>query len=384
MENVLIVNSSGRLGGAEKILINFFEKSNKDIFRFFALVPSPGKFFDVLKEKGIDISIAGNLYKKKFVTRDDSVLRRPFSTANSVMALLKFSKDIFVHVRVNQIDLVVSCGVKSSIASGLAAKFGKSRCTWLIQDILPDNLYFKIFKLCARIFPDRIITISRAIKSSFPKSVQAKTDIFIPFLKKDELDTAKRSRSLRKELNIKDKDLVLGIIGKLVPFKGIDIFLNVISVLKKTNPRIKALIVGDAELEVANPIYENELKKLSRDLGLREDVIFTGWREDIYDILATIDILVHPPKRPEGFGRVLIEAMAASKPIVAFDHGAVREIIEDGISGILVEPLDEALLAAKLNDLIYDEAKRNRMGEAARKKVEEHFNEREHDLFSYL
>lgn len=370
----MIVNSTGHLGGSEKILLGFLKGLDKSAFNFFAVLPSEGKFSDLLRHKGMAVAIIEKLYKGKFVTRDDSPFLSPFLTIKSLSNIITFSNAISRHIRQNDIKLVITNGVKACIAGGIAAKCNGIGSIWIIQDILPPNIFRGGFNLCARLFPGRIIAISNAVKNIFPKSIHKKIEIVYPYLEQGEFDGVKKARALRGELNIKDDDIVFGSIGKILPSKGIDIFLEAISRIKKAHPNVKALIAGDSRLEAAPPDYIYRLKAFAKSQGLDKDAIFIGWRDDIYNVLATIDVLVHTPSRPEGFGRVLIEAMAASKPIVAFDQGAVREIIEDGISGMLVKALDQKALAGSLVGLLKDEGKRKSLGDAARRRVEKYFS----------
>lgn len=373
MKNALIVNSSGHLGGAEKILLTFLKRLYKDSLNFSAIVPSEGRFSELLRRKGSPVTVIEKLYRAKFVTRDGSPFLNPFLTIKGLSNIIRFSNAISRHIRQNDIRLVIANGVKASIAGGMAARRNGIESVWVIQDILPDNLFMRIFCLSARLLPAKIIVISNAVKDVFPKSIQVKIEVIYPYLEESEFNEIKEARTLRGELGIQDDDIVFGAIGKILPSKGTDIFLKVVSRIKKTHPNIKALIAGDSRLEVAPSGYLDKLKALAKSSGLAEDAIFIDWRDDIYNVLATIDILVHTPTRPEGFGRVLIEAMAASKPVVAFDQGAVREIIEDGISGILVKMRDERALESSLAGLVKDGGKRKDLGAGARNRVEEHF-----------
>lgn len=375
MTNVLIINSTGHLGGAEKILSTFLNEADRDLFNFFAITPSEGRFAALLREKKINVAVVERLYKKDFVTRDDSFFSNPLLTIGSIANLFRFSNAVSQYMKNSSIDLVITNGAKACIAGGMAARGKRIKSIWIVQDILPDNLFTKIFHLCAGLYPTKIIAISNAIKNRFPKSMHEKIFVIYPFLDQGELAEIRRAESLRSELHIGDDEIVLGAVGKIVPSKGFDIFLKALSRIKINGlcPHLKAVIAGDSKLEVRDPGYIDGLKSLAKSLGLERDAIFADWRDDLYNILATIDILVHTPTRPEGFGRVLIEAMAASRPIVAFDQGAIREIIADGVSGLLIDLLDQEALTAKLEELIGDESKRKKLGEAGRRKIETYF-----------
>jgi glycosyltransferase involved in cell wall biosynthesis len=110
----------------------------------------------------------------------------------------------------------------------------------------------------------------------------------------------------------------------------------------------------------------------SKKLKLEDKIIFTGFMDDIRDVLASIDILVIPSLQ-EGLPVVLLEAMAMKKPIVAANIEGIMEILENSVSGLLVPPRDIKALAEAVIDLLKHEDKANQMGLAARRVVEERF-----------
>ncbi len=131
--------------------------------------------------------------------------------------------------------------------------------------------------------------------------------------------------NVRKELGIKPEEWVVGIVGNLVPAKGIDKFIQV---AKRVN-NAKFVIVGEGALR-------NELEHLVETLNLNGKVIFTGARDDIPDILSVFDVFLFTSNW-EAFGITLIEAMASGVPVVAFKVGGVAEVVPEGC-GILIPP----------------------------------------------
>jgi len=123
--------------------------------------------------------------------------------------------------------------------------------------------------------------------------------------------------------------------------------------------------------------YQEELEKEVLRLGLDGAVTFAGYHEDIPQVMSSIDILALP-SRTEAFGRVLIEAMAGAKPVVAFAVDAVPEVVEEGVTGLLVPPGDVAALGDAIRKLSLDPLLCLRMGEAGRTRVENNFGLREH------
>jgi glycosyltransferase involved in cell wall biosynthesis len=126
------------------------------------------------------------------------------------------------------------------------------------------------------------------------------------------------------------------------------------------------LVVGEGELRA-------ELESLSNDLGIRAFVRFLGFRSDTAAVMSAIDVLVLPSLW-EGFGLVLLEAMASRKPIVASQVSAIPEIVDNGRTGYLVQPRDYAGIAAALVRLIVAPDTRRAMGEDGRRRLESSFS----------
>ena len=135
----------------------------------------------------------------------------------------------------------------------------------------------------------------------------------------------------------------------------------------RTVPAARFLVVGDGECR-------KNLESLAEKLGLRGKIIFTGRRFDIPCIIAAMDVVVHSSISPEPFARVVIESMATGKPLVAMNEGGIPEVIEDGVSGILIPPKNSSLMAKAIIDLFNDKEKSRKIGFTARKNVEKKFS----------
>jgi glycosyltransferase involved in cell wall biosynthesis len=136
-------------------------------------------------------------------------------------------------------------------------------------------------------------------------------------------------------------------------------------------PETWYLVVGGSIFDVTDD-YLQRLQRVATDLGLAARTVFTGHLEDIRPALAAMDVFVHAGD-PEPFGLVNIEAMAMAKPVVAFSHGALPEIVVDGDTGLLVPPGDEAALAEAAVALLRNPAWRALLGEKGRERVAQLF-----------
>lgn len=186
-----------------------------------------------------------------------------------------------------------------------------------------------------------------------------------------EFDAAVTSESVRSEFGFTKEDVVLGSVGRLVPWKGHSVFLAGLADLARTDPRVRGLIVGAPEPSRVG--YIEELRSLADRLGLARKVVFTGQRWDVPRLLKGMDILVHTSTAPEPFGRVLIEAMAAGTLVIASDAGGVAEIITDGVTGFMVPMNDEAALVQTAQRVLAQGESAHQVRMAARRCVEQCF-----------
>jgi glycosyltransferase involved in cell wall biosynthesis len=164
--------------------------------------------------------------------------------------------------------------------------------------------------------------------------------------------------------------------GRLVPWKGQDLFLRAMRRVVDAEPNAFGLIIGEAE-EFSRD-FAAGLPALAAELGLANAVRFTGFLADVPAAMAAIDLLAHTAVEPEPFGRVLIEAMAAERPVVSPDEGGGAEIVAHGRTGLLYPPGDEAALAAAIIRLLRDPRLAAEMGQAGRARVIEMFSLEQH------
>ncbi|MBU6435506.1 MAG: glycosyltransferase family 4 protein, partial [Nitrospirae bacterium] len=170
----------------------------------------------------------------------------------------------------------------------------------------------------------------------------------------------------RKDLGVDAGTCLIGTIGRLTPVKGIPYLLEAASILLRQGANVKVLVVGDGSIRL-------DLMAKTHDLGITENVVFLGHREDTDELLQALDIFVLP-SLSEGIPMALLEAMAASRAVVASRVGGIPEIVEDGFEGFLVEPMDPDSLAERCRRLIASPDVARKMGEQARKRVERDFS----------
>ena len=192
--------------------------------------------------------------------------------------------------------------------------------------------------------------------------------LIYPPIDLDVFDDRRPATLTRSSLGLESSALCFAMVGLLHPWKGQIVFLKAARRVFDRVPDARAVIVGGPPH--GGQRYADELKALAGDLGIADRVVFTGFRADVSEILKLMDILVHASISPEPFGRVIVEAMAMHRPVVASRAGGPLEIIEDGRNGFLVPPGDDEALAARIIDLLEDRDLSARIAEAAFRDVE--------------
>ena len=217
----------------------------------------------------------------------------------------------------------------------------------------------------------RVIAVTHAVKQVMITSgVQAnKIEVVHPGLNVERFQSSAKYRSsVRAEYNISDQDIVIAAVGKLHPGKGIYELLEAVEQLSANNQNLKVMYIGDGE-------ERHHLPERAKELGMADQIIMTGYRSDIDRLFSAIDIFALPSKGYESFGMVLIEAMAAGKPVIGTATGGIPEIITDSQSGLLVAPGSVDELAKAIDRLITEPDFRQRLIAAGHEKVKENFTD---------
>lgn len=178
---------------------------------------------------------------------------------------------------------------------------------------------------------------------------------------------------VRPDLPPAREDPVVVAVGRFVPWKGQHVVIEAIPPVLKEIPGARFRIIG-ASLSPQATAYEQRLRRRVAELGLEEHVIFTGFMSDVRSIYRDCDVAVHAAISGEPFGLVLIEAMAYGVPLIASDGGACPEVVEPGVSGILVPPGDAARLAEEIVRVLRDRELAQRLAEGGFARVSEHFD----------
>jgi glycosyltransferase involved in cell wall biosynthesis len=216
----------------------------------------------------------------------------------------------------------------------------------------------------------RVIANSRATATAFVRSGGRAEQVRVVYNGIDSGTygsvTPSETEALRRELGLAGVPIV-GAFGRLAPWKGQHVLLEALVRL----PGVHALLVGEALF--GEHAYAEALRKQAETLGVADRVRFLGFRQDIPALMRLSDVIVHTSIEPEPFGRVIVEGMLASKPVVATRAGGTVEIIKDGVSGVLIPPGDAQALAEVLINLLADASRSHALAEAGYAAASERF-----------
>lgn len=233
------------------------------------------------------------------------------------------------------------------------------------KDFFHKILYRRVTKLFA---------ISSVIKKNLIETTPIKPEkiIILP----NGIDTSRFDPEnvdrikIRREFSISSEEIVLGMLARFTPGKGHEEFLWAAKELNKEYKNLHYIIVGEPSRGEHD--YADKIKQLAKNYELK-NLVFTGYREDIPEVLAAMDIFTFP-SHSEAFGIALVEAMAAKKPAVCSNADGVLDIAVDGLTSYLFQNKDAEDLKAKLKLLIESKNTRYEFGENARKRVIEQFD----------
>jgi len=220
---------------------------------------------------------------------------------------------------------------------------------------------------------DRIIAVSEASRRLLVEHFAAPPDRTVAIyngVDSEDFPTDVDVVAKRRELGVPDGARLVAVIGRLSPEKGQATFLQAFALLRDQLRRqerlpVHGLLVGDGPDDAA-------LRQLAASLDLKSNVTFTGYRTDVPELLAAVDLCVAPSVY-DAFNLAIAEAMGMGRPVIGTRVEGIPEVIEDGVTGRLVPPEEPAAMAAAMAELLADPARCQAMGQAGIRRVGEHF-----------
>jgi len=375
MKNVLIINQSAELYGADKAILELISNFPKN-YRPIVVVHEDGPFKEILEEKRILVIKCSVIKVKRGILKPNFFLNLPFDYIKSVNTIKRALGN-------EKIDLIHS-NATSVFLGAFMSFFLRIPHIWHIHEIIenPKRIAYLYPKIVS-FFSDFVIFNSHATSNHFTsknEKLLKKSSIIYNGQSRniDFLDNNSISLIRKNDFKITREKIIIGLIGRISKIKGQFLLLESFKTLTKKYSNIHLVFVGST---VTNQEYLLEKLKLKvREYGLEKDVSFLDFRRNIWPIYDALDIVVVPSVEPESFGLVATEAMLSKKPVVASRIGGLKEIVVCNETGFLFEPKNKEDLAQKLSFLIEFPQKRLSMGEKGNEIVKEKFTTQKYVL----
>jgi glycosyltransferase involved in cell wall biosynthesis len=236
---------------------------------------------------------------------------------------------------------------------------------------LKTKIFILLERLASRI-TEKTVALTNKERDDYVSFKIDKKEKFAVIFSGVELDRFKeldpdQKRNVKKGLGLSDNSFIVGTAGRLMPVKGPQYLIKAARYVISKYPETFFIFMGDGRLR-------QNLEKEAFSLGIKENIIFMGWRNDVANIISIYDVFALPSLN-EGMGRVLVEVMALGKPIVASNVGGIPDLVIDGKNGFLVPARNPKELAKYIQILIEEDEKREKMGLAGKMSAQNFSNE---------
>lgn len=348
-------------GGMREHVTTLLKKMDSNLYSLMVACPKDTILDRDLVSKGVKIF---------YVNICEST--NPIAEAKCLLKLVHIIKE-------NRIHIVHSHGARAGLlgrTAALLAGVPVSLCTvhnFVSQSNVPvwQKWLLHAAEKSLAAATTRYITVSQALEAEIARKggiPSDKIEVVYNGVDLDKFNIMLDCMEKKNQLGLKPNAVIIGTAGRLIPTKGISYFIKAARVIKDKYPATQFIIIGEGP-------ERPSLEKLSKKLGMAKDIIFLGYRRDILAILPLINIFV-VPSLSEGQSIVTLEAMAARRPVVAFDTGGIPELVTHHRTGILVPEKNIKELAKGIMEILENPKLGERLGNKARSVVEERFQQK--------
>jgi glycosyltransferase involved in cell wall biosynthesis len=352
---VLYVSPVGHRGGAEAVLLNLVRHHDRVRVQPAVCFLKEGPLVREVADAGVPV------FRVKTTRVRDLV-----GTARAVAAIRGILRD-------QRIDIVCGNGGVGHVHAALAAWRTGIRRVWFEHNV-PDSRH-PLTRLALWLGADRAYVGSEAARRvCLARGIAARQVQVVRYGVEDGTASPAASPQFRRGLGIPEDAPLVAMIARFQRWKGQHVMVEAASRIVRARPDARVVLVGDTMFGI-EPDYRGEIEALVERLGLREHVLFAGFRDDLADVLPEIDVLAHPLLAPEPFpGLVVMDALQHGRAVVTTAPGAGSDVLVDGQNALLVPPGDAAALADRILTLLADASLRRRLGERGRAAVRDGYS----------
>lgn len=332
---ILFLDQDYEFGGAQQVLVDLIKGLDREKFEIYFAGCNKGKVFEKIKSYTKKISIVPLSRTTANIKRESFNL---FYLLSNSWQLLFFIYRLAGYLLKEKINIVYTNTVETHICGSLSGLVTFKKVVWRLHDIISSDANFskasiKIISRFARLFPVKILCVSKAVRNSLVANgvKQGKIDVIYNGIK-----IKNNNGSLEEKYKFKKEAFVFGWIGRITKVKAPNLFIQAASRLTtETDKKCRFVIIGEAD-EGENEYY-SDLVKLKEKLNLNDKLFFKGYTNEPLRVIRNLDVIVHTSIWPDPLPTVILEGMICKKPVIASDVGGVREILSNKKEGIIYE-----------------------------------------------
>jgi glycosyltransferase involved in cell wall biosynthesis len=365
------------MAGVEFNAVRLAGRLDRSRWEVILVCPEDGDLPNAFRRLGLRVCTLprGRLFSSSIQLNTHWRLPNPLALAWDAGVILKAAHSLARLLGQLQPDLVVTKGLFPHFYGGLAARWCGVPCLWHMEDFISER-WFGLFRRglsqVSRWLPTAVAAIGEPVAGQFPASMREKVRVIHNGADTQTFRPGLDGTPVRRELGIPADALVVGHVARLTPWKGQRPLLEAFARIAPHTPQARLLLVGSPVFDTG--AYERSLRARVAELGLADRVVFAGYRRDIPQVLAAMDVLAYPSIEKDNCPLALLEGMASGLPVVAFDIPGVRLVLPGPDDGILTPVEMVGPLAEALGRLLSDEGLRHRLGRGARRRIEEAFS----------
>lgn len=370
---IALVETAAEMGGVEFSTLYLAEALDLSRFRRVVICPTEGPLPTRCRERGIPVLIQPRprLYATT-LQMGRGYLLNPVAWLVNGVNFWRTAFQLAALFKAQGVALVCTKGLYAHFYGGLAAWLSGLPCVWHVQDLVSARarwLYAAVLGGAGRWLAREVIADGTPIAAQLaPYVPRARLQVIHNGVDTTQFAPTVDGTAVRAEWGVAIDEVLVGHVARLTRWKGQDYLVRAFAALAADFPRAKLVLVGTPVFDTDT--FANELQQLVQDLGLCDRVIFAGYRWDLPQVLAALDIFAHPSIEKDTSPLAVVSALAAGKPIVVTQVPGVAELFNPGVDGLLAAPADVPTLLAVLRQLLSDAALRHRLGQAARATAE--------------
>lgn len=367
---VLFLHPSDELYGADRVLLNLVRGLDRARFEPCVAVGNDllyeGLLSRELRASGIRVwQLPLAVARRKYLS--------PTGIGGFLWRLAASVRRVGRLIEAERIDLVYS-NTLAVWTGALAAALTRRPHVWHVHEIIERPTFLRgLMRRFAPALSQGVICVSRTTRDALLIATRARAKGMVLYngIAPEEWMEATGRERVRAELGCSDADMLIGMVGRLSDFKAPDVFVEAASDLLGRHGNLRFFLAGDVVPGQRRWwTHVQRLIEVSPDPGRIHSL---GFREDVADLTAALDILVVPSRGAETSSLVSVQAMFAGKPVVATDVGAIRETVDQGKTGLIVPKEDRVALVEAISSLVSNPDLRSTMGREGRRQALEKF-----------